>query len=77
MTSTTAKKSKAKRAKKNVLPADARKYRTALSAIRAKCKECSNYNTKEVDGCPITSCPLYTFRNTTVTNLFYPQLLRK
>ena len=49
-----------------------KRHRTSLSAIRAKCLECSGNNAKEVDACPIEDCPLYTFRNTKAISLFYP-----
>lgn len=35
---------------------------TPLKAIRKKCLECSNYQYKEVELCPIKDCPLYPYR---------------
>jgi hypothetical protein len=35
---------------------------TPLEAIRKKCLQCSNYQPKEVELCPIIDCPLYLFR---------------
>jgi hypothetical protein len=35
---------------------------TPLQAIRKKCLQCSNNQPKEVELCPIKSCPLYPFR---------------
>lgn len=31
-------------------------------AIRKKCLDCSNEQYTEVEKCPITKCPLYTYR---------------
>ncbi len=38
------------------------KVLTPLKAIRAKCLDCSNGQTKEVKMCPIKDCPLYPYR---------------
>ncbi len=35
---------------------------TGMSAIREKCLECSNWQFKEVEHCPIKDCSLYPFR---------------
>ena len=35
---------------------------TAMTAIRHKCKDCSNWYDPEVKECPITTCALYPFR---------------
>lgn len=35
---------------------------TPLEAIRKKCLQCSNYQHKEVENCPIKDCPLYLYR---------------
>jgi hypothetical protein len=35
---------------------------TPIKAIRKKCLECSNYQYKEVELCPIKDCPLYPYR---------------
>ena len=32
------------------------------AAIRAKCWECSNFQTNEISDCAIPDCPLYRFR---------------
>ena len=37
-------------------------YSTPIKAIRAKCLECSNGQTKEVRECPCHSCPCYPYR---------------
>ena len=31
-------------------------------AIRKKCLECSNFQTSEIEHCPMTDCALYPFR---------------
>ena len=31
-------------------------------AIRAKCRDCSNYQAKEIRLCPIQDCPLWPYR---------------
>ena len=36
---------------------------TLLTAIRAKCMECSGHCRKEVEHCKIRECPLYPYRN--------------
>lgn len=36
---------------------------TPMKAIRKKCLECSNGQTKEVRFCPIKNCALYSYRN--------------
>ena len=36
---------------------------TPLEAIRKKCLDCSCGNRAEVRACPVTSCPLYAFRD--------------
>jgi len=33
-----------------------------LKAIREKCKDCSNYQEKEIRYCPMTDCALWFFR---------------
>lgn len=38
------------------------KYLTPLKAIRKKCLDCSCFQSKEVDLCPMTDCTLYPFR---------------
>lgn len=38
------------------------KIRNPLTAIRAKCVECSGGALKEVTNCPVTACALYPFR---------------
>ena len=35
---------------------------TPVKAIRAKCLDCSNGSSNEVNLCPITRCPLYPYR---------------
>lgn len=35
---------------------------TPIKAIRAKCIDCSNNQTKEVKACPVKKCPLYPYR---------------
>ena len=35
---------------------------TAMSALREKCLQCSNWQSKEVQLCPIEDCALYPFR---------------
>lgn len=70
-------KARVSKKKKPKLPPNVTKFRSAMSAIKAKCKECSGGNVKEVDMCPIEHCPLYSFRNTEAINLFYPNLLTK
>ena len=35
---------------------------TGMSAIRAKCMECSSFSTVDVKKCPIVNCALYPFR---------------
>lgn len=35
---------------------------TPMKAIRAKCLECSNYQTKEVRLCSVKKCALYGYR---------------
>lgn len=36
--------------------------RTPTKVIRAKCLDCCDNQTKEVENCPITDCPLYPYR---------------
>lgn len=36
---------------------------TPLKAIRAKCLDCSNGSSAEVNLCPIVECPLYPYRH--------------
>lgn len=36
---------------------------TITRAVRLKCLECSNQTKSEVEKCPCTNCPLYTFRS--------------
>jgi len=38
------------------------KILTPVKAIRAKCIDCCNGQTQEVRLCPITGCPLYSYR---------------
>lgn len=38
------------------------KVKNPLTAIRAKCVECSGGSLKEVSTCRVASCPLYPFR---------------
>lgn len=35
---------------------------TPIKAIRAKCLDCSNGSSHDVNLCPITNCPLYPYR---------------
>ena len=35
---------------------------TGMTAIRAKCLECSGFSTVDVRDCPIVNCALYPFR---------------
>lgn len=35
---------------------------TPLKAIKKHCKECSNFELKEIRECPVLDCPLYPFR---------------
>lgn len=35
---------------------------TRKQAIRAKCLDCSNGNRTEVRECPVSGCPLWTYR---------------
>jgi len=35
---------------------------TPLKAIRAKCRDCSGDQPKEVRRCPVTDCPLFIYR---------------
>ncbi len=35
---------------------------TPIKAIRKKCLDCSGGEHKEIEGCPITECPLYPYR---------------
>ena len=35
---------------------------TALRVIRAKCLDCSNNSSKEVELCPVRGCPLWPWR---------------
>lgn len=37
-------------------------HTSPLKAIREKCLDCSNGSYKEVELCPVTRCPIYTFR---------------
>ena len=38
------------------------KQLTPIKAIRAKCIDCSGFNSKEVKLCEITDCPLFSYR---------------
>lgn len=40
-----------------------RKKITPMRAIRAKCLDCSGGYSNEVASCPITDCPLYSYRD--------------
>lgn len=35
---------------------------TPIKAIRAKCRDCSNDQEKEIRECPIEKCPLFPYR---------------
>jgi len=35
---------------------------TPMSAIRAKCMECSNFQYSEINRCPVTDCALWAYR---------------
>jgi len=37
-------------------------YDTPIKAIRKKCLDCSNSQTKEVRLCPVVECALYPYR---------------
>ena len=39
-----------------------KKPMSLLKAVKAKCLDCSGYNKTEVLKCPITTCPLHSFR---------------
>jgi len=43
-------------------PHATKKVTGPLSAIRAKCLDCSGWSPKEVELCPIGACPLYAYR---------------
>lgn len=43
-----------------------KKYRTVLSAVYAKCLDCSGGNRDEVTNCPVKTCPLYLIRNKSI-----------
>jgi hypothetical protein len=38
------------------------KVLTPIKAIRAKCLDCMNHQTKEIRLCPMTTCPLWSYR---------------
>ena len=42
---------------------EAGEINTLKKAIKAKCMDCSCYNSAEVKECPVKTCPLYAFRN--------------
>ena len=44
-----------------------------LKAIQYKCFDCSGWSRKEVELCPVKTCPLWPFR----TNKVYDQFLAK
>ena len=35
---------------------------SSIKACRKKCLECSNFQTSEIEHCPMTDCALYPFR---------------
>ena len=35
---------------------------TPMSAIRAKCMECSNFQFSEINRCPVADCALWVYR---------------
>ena len=35
---------------------------TPMSAIRAKCQECSNFQYSEIKRCPVVDCALFPYR---------------
>lgn len=40
----------------------AKLYDTPIKAIRKKCLDCSNHQSKEVRLCTVINCPLYAYR---------------
>ena len=38
------------------------KYKTIYDAVKAKCKDCSNFITEEVIKCTVRECPLWFYR---------------
>ena len=38
-------------------------FNTPMRAIRAKCRECSNFSDKEIRDCEITHCALWEYRS--------------
>lgn len=42
---------------------EAGEINTLKKAVKAKCLDCSCYNSTEVRECPVKNCPLYAFRN--------------
>ena len=39
----------------------AKNYKTPIKAMRAKCLDCSNGSTKELQLCSVLDCPLYPY----------------
>ena len=54
-----------------------KKFKNPQAAILSKCLDCSGNSKQEVLFCPITDCPLYTFRCKQAIDEFYNKVVNK
>lgn len=53
-----------------------KKYKNPQTAILSKCLDCSGGSKTEVLNCPITDCPLFTFRCKQIVDQYYSKVTK-